>query len=248
MRNRNRRAGLAGAAAVMLLAGAAQAATTTFTDRTAFLAGLTSTIVDDYESPAYYLGISTSDMNAVRGETQYGSVGGGANSFRFDQPSLLGKSYCVSSGAGCNSGIALDFTGTSLSDSSGVDAVGFNLFDPASSWYYPSIFTALVTFGDDSVAGYDLNANLGIGIFPDTTPAYARFFGVQSDLGIKSIWIPASVRQYVDGPRSFGVEIDNLTIGAVTAAVPEPATWAMMIAGFFAIGAAARRRGRVMAA
>lgn len=248
MRNRNRRAGLAAAAAVMLLAGAAQAATTTFTDKTAFLAGIATAVTDDFENPAYHSGMSDSDMNAVLGQTQYVSLGGGANSFRSDLSSLLGQSYCVSSGAGCNSGFVLDFTGTLLSDGSGVDAVGFNLFDPASSWYYPSIFTALVTFGDDSVASYDLNANLGIGIFPDTTPAYARFFGVQSDLGIKSISIPASVRQYVDGPRSFGVEIDNLTIASVVAAVPEPATWAMMIAGFFGVGAMARRRMRALTA
>ena len=37
-----------------------------------------------------------------------------------------------------------------------------------------------------------------------------------------------------------GFELDNVTIG--TGAVPEPATWAMLIAGFGIVGAAARRR------
>src|SRR5512147_202158 len=73
MRNRNRRAGLAAAAAVMLLAGAAQAATTTFTDRTAFMAGLTSTIVDDYSDPGYHDHLTDAAMNAVVGEADYAS-------------------------------------------------------------------------------------------------------------------------------------------------------------------------------
>lgn len=38
-----------------------------------------------------------------------------------------------------------------------------------------------------------------------------------------------------------GFELDNVTIGTA-AAVPEPANWAMLIAGFGLVGAAARRR------
>lgn len=36
--------------------------------------------------------------------------------------------------------------------------------------------------------------------------------------------------------------IDNVRLSAISAAVPEPASWAMMIAGFGFVGAAARRR------
>nr|WP_310523416.1 PEPxxWA-CTERM sorting domain-containing protein [Polymorphobacter sp.] len=43
-----------------------------------------------------------------------------------------------------------------------------------------------------------------------------------------------------------GFELDNVTIG--TAAVPEPATWAMLIAGFGLVGAVARRRNAAVAA
>ncbi|WP_294195782.1 PEPxxWA-CTERM sorting domain-containing protein [uncultured Sphingomonas sp.] len=43
---------------------------------------------------------------------------------------------------------------------------------------------------------------------------------------------------------SSSANIDNINVTAVRGAVPEPATWAMMIAGFGAIGFAMRRRQR----
>lgn len=56
--------------------------------------------------------------------------------------------------------------------------------------------------------------------------------------GLKSISIAANSREWW--------QIDNFTVGA--AAVPEPATWAMMIVGFGGIGATLRRRRQVPAA
>jgi hypothetical protein len=50
-----------------------------------------------------------------------------------------------------------------------------------------------------------------------------------------------SVRISGDSPFA----IDNVVLSDRVAAVPEPASWAMMIVGFGAIGAAARRRQRV---
>jgi len=43
------------------------------------------------------------------------------------------------------------------------------------------------------------------------------------------------------GPDAFNVGIDNVRID-VSGVIPEPATWAMMIAGFGIVGPAARRR------
>lgn len=39
--------------------------------------------------------------------------------------------------------------------------------------------------------------------------------------------------------------LDNVSVTAVNGAVPEPATWAMMLIGFFGLGAALRRRRQI---
>lgn len=58
------------------------------------------------------------------------------------------------------------------------------------------------------------------------------FFGIVSDSDIGSISLNRNGEFYV---------LDNLTIANVTG-VPEPAAWALMILGFGAVGAAARRK------
>lgn len=44
-----------------------------------------------------------------------------------------------------------------------------------------------------------------------------------------------------------GFELDNVTVGTAAATVPEPASWAMLIAGFGLVGAGMRRRRSVIA-
>jgi subtilisin family serine protease len=43
-----------------------------------------------------------------------------------------------------------------------------------------------------------------------------------------------------------GVQFDNITLADVTAAVPEPASWAMMLGGFGLVGGAMRQRKRTL--
>jgi len=45
-------------------------------------------------------------------------------------------------------------------------------------------------------------------------------------------------------PGTYGINGDSVTITDITAAVPEPATWAMMIFGFTGVGFMAYRRKR----
>lgn len=65
-----------------------------------------------------------------------------------------------------------------------------------------------------------------------------KFFGLTADKAITAVTLTAATTTLV--------YIDEMTFGdAAVAAVPEPASWAMMIAGFGLAGAALRRRERV---
>jgi hypothetical protein len=65
------------------------------------------------------------------------------------------------------------------------------------------------------------------------------FFGVVSDTPFTTVELRTTGFRGTDG---FGV--DNVTFSATAAAVPEPATWAMMIGGFGIVGGAMRSARR----
>jgi hypothetical protein len=120
--------------------------------------------------------------------------------------------YC----AGCNGSFNLFFDATTFGTANGVQSVGFDA-------PFNQGFDALVTFGDNTTQLFALSRQSN------------SFFGLSSDRLIKSIAFGPGGQS----TQSVSFVLDNLTIGN---AVPEPATWAMMIFGFGLIGASARRR------
>jgi hypothetical protein len=188
-------------------ATSSNAATAVYSSSVAFNAAVTDVIIDDYENPGYLFSQSDADMTAVVGQTSYTSTGFNNLNIVFG----IGDgqhSYC----AGCNGSFRLGFLSTSISNANGVGGVGADYFAND----LPPSFTAFVTFGDGSTSDYALNAS-GTG----------GYFGITSDLGIKSIDFGPSGGTTIGGRFA----IDNLAIGRV-GVVPEPATWAMMIIGF----------------
>ncbi len=69
-----------------------------------------------------------------------------------------------------------------------------------------------------------------------------NFFGVTSDTAFTSFTLSAGA--IAPAGTSPSIVFDNIRFGSanVSAAVPEPATWAMMLVGFGMVGAAVRRR------
>ena len=208
------------ALAASALTSAANAATVTYSDRATFQTNLSRSFTDTFETnlgyrPAFTRYTST-DISAVVGQTRFLSTGFTDNNLLFGP---FGNDRSTNYCAGCNGSFTLFFDATTFGTASGVGGVGLDVTTNLN-------YDALVTFGDNSTQVFTLARNV------------QSFFGLTSDRLIKSIAF---------GPGGNGIStggstaIDNLTIG-VSGAVPEPATWAMMIVGFGLIGAAARRR------
>jgi PEP-CTERM motif len=111
---------------------------------------------------------------------------------------------------------------------------GFNSFDPATNtirgilgfrFAQPNSYDGLSSFGPVNILGGDSQYRVG------PPPAYGFF--LPTDLG------PAQFDM-------FGPLVNNFEATlAPNGAVPEPASWAMMIAGFGIAGAAMRRKATV---
>ncbi|WP_235976743.1 choice-of-anchor C family PEP-CTERM protein [Sandaracinobacteroides hominis] len=82
--------------------------------------------------------------------------------------------------------------------------------------------------------------------FGDATPVSVQYTGaISQPLGWQSVVLEftassnASVLSFTGGDTgAYGIALDNVSVSAV----PEPAMWAMMVAGFGFVGASLRRR------
>lgn len=191
------------------------AAPTLFGDRASFLAALGTSVTDGYEATEGY-----PMPLAVLGDAEMTAVLGET---RYETTGFANTNVLVGAGgstvycAGCNGSFTLHFDQTSQGGANGVFGVGLDIVANAGERY-----TINTVFGDGSTESFRIGA--------------FGFVGATSTRLFRSISFPP------DGlPSQEGFfAIDNLTIG--TAAVPEPATWALLIAGFGLVGAVKRRR------
>ncbi|WP_017667257.1 PEPxxWA-CTERM sorting domain-containing protein [Sandarakinorhabdus sp. AAP62] len=213
------KAALFALAATSALTGAS-AQTTVFGDRATFLSALSSSFTDGYGVADGYSG----DFQILNNAAMTAVAG----QTRYETTGfsnlniIVGQRYC----AGCNGSFTLHFDQTSFGNANGVGGVGLDI--TVNDGFLP--YSALVTFGNSDTQLFALQANV------------ASFWGLTSDRQIRSIAFGPNGGITTSG--SF--QIDNLTIGA-SGVVPEPASWAMLIAGFGLVGATARRRRAVTA-
>ena len=199
-------------------ATAVNAATVIYDDRATFEAALLGGFfTDDYSAAEYGVGdVSNGDpldihsnahMSGVVGETDYFTTGWDNWSFILDHESG-NPTYC----AGCNGSFLFEFTTTSFGDADGVFGAGYDNRNPGTGYY------AYITYGDNSTQNVSLNG--------------MTFFGVTSDLSVKSIHTGL-----IDGgsTRAGSIQLDNLTIG-----IPEPAMLSLLALG--GLGVLRRRR------
>lgn len=122
-----------------------------------------------------------------------------------------------------------------------------NGFDTGFSFFYSSAVAATVTIYDglgatgNILGSISLVAQFDDNCFGDPTGVFCRF----SPAGISFQGIARSV-DFSGAADLTG--FDNLTFGSAVPVIPEPATWAMLIAGFGLVGGAMRRRSRMQAA
>ncbi|MEM6828113.1 MAG: PEPxxWA-CTERM sorting domain-containing protein [Pseudomonadota bacterium] len=206
----------AAAAIATVFAAPLSAATTIYTDRASFNnAVLQSDFVDFNDVPSQ-VNFRTSPFDAGPFTLQGSGSGQGTRNFIDIQP-LQFNTFNVD--------------GTTVANllANGNSSVTFTFDNPITA--FGADFGSI----NDEVLRTQLNTGSDI-VTPVVTPVSAvQFFGFTSDTAFTSLVFESAA------PNGDGFSVDNVSIGA---AVPEPATWAMMLLGLFGLGGLMRRRGK----
>jgi hypothetical protein len=210
--------------AAAALTSPAQATVTIYTTQAAYLAAISTPGVDTYNNitPGVQLAASLTRPAGTYGYTVTDVAIAGGTAALFGAGSTADAWLSNNENASTISYSA--FTG-------GVRGAGANFFG--------TDVNGLFVAGGGN--GLTLTATDASGTVTTTVvnPTTSTFIGFVSTTGLTGLTVRATTPN-----ASYWATVNNLTLGgaAVTPAVPEPATWGMMILGFGMIGAASRSR------
>lgn len=207
-----------------VFANSAQAAITVYTTQASYLAAISNPGIDTFESLSI-TGLTASPITRTAGS--YGYTAAAANGF-------------FGAGSSSDHWLSTNFATDAINFSGftgGVRGVGGQFFGSDLDGTFISVPSITLTATDAS----------GTTTRSITNPTTTSFLGFVSTTGILTFSIASPTVDPVNGPFYFPTA-NNLTLGgaAVTPAVPEPASWAMIILGMGAVGGVLRRRGKVV--
>ena len=211
---------LAGIALALGLSSNANAAITVFTDQASYLAAISAPATDTFQN---FVITGTTPSPQTRAVGAYGytmAVVSGTTDLFFGAGTVANP-WLSTDAANATIGFS-NFTGD-------VFGVGGNFFGSnITGAFAAGDVTLTATDADGTVSQTILNAGM------------SSFLGFVSTSGITGMTLASS-----QGNGPLWPTADNLTLGGqLGSAVPEPATWAMMIIGFGAVGSMVRNSRR----
>lgn len=209
------------ALALPLLALPSIAGATVYIDRVSFNAAVAGVVTDDLNG--FPVGLTTT-IFGVDTLSSSGNPGGA-------RISSYGNGFGNALG-GANAGGGIDnFQSVKLTFGAPIYAIAFDDLDLTGGSEFANI---RLTFAGGGTQLFDVSET-------DSDFTTAAFFGFWSGTAINSVEVWSSnLPGEAIGQRAN--LIDNVAISRIAQAVPEPASWAMMITGFGLIGGAMRRR------
>jgi hypothetical protein len=160
--------------------------------------------------------------NSVTSATQTASMNYNANNFPREIPALSPSSYQALQGM--NPGASFDFDFNSFAGGGTISSTSLAIFDTSQNMFIYSSPNL-----SDSTTSFVLPANT---LSPGKDYRYEIFFFNQ-DVGVSA---PSLFNAVTSANYTYG------TFTTATGGIPEPATWTMLMAGLFGIGAVSRSR------
>lgn len=204
-----------GAALTLAVCGTANAAITIYTDQASFLAAISAPATDTFNNLSI-TSSTPSPLNRTAGSYGYRATVSTTSFFGAG----TNADHWLSTNTATDTITLTNFTG-------GVYGVGGNFFG---SDINGSFAAGSVTLTATDASGTQTHTIVGA--------STGSFLGFVSDTGVTNVTLAA-----VQPNSNFlWPTANNVILGGQLAPVPEPATWAMMIAGFGLIGASMRRK------